>query len=372
MAPATLASSSAPAVGASSSEANAIPHFEKRNGPPPEIHGMNELVGTLNAIARPHQQVVQELRDIRKYFAGVRAKGEQTKRDDGKLMKWATTPILRSENERNPGLNAIAVRHQNRMVDILKIIARGGQDEEGHVRFHLGLENDTHRVAVDAYKHREGGFTLITVDSVDDVLLADELGNLRKRNPKLIKGIMSIPTHNQVHNEGCRVFAMHALNGMHDYQPYFQNLHRKIYDKERGRPAPELAEPRFERSNGVYMLESEFDAYGLLPGKFFKHMQVKPPYEGERPGEKRTYLDDAEDKNPALRDQPVNKKGQTLRERYASLNPGVPSEAYSRADRTSSIDEKRLVFLDRAVVHYDSLAGQEQPNAGPSGSRPPA
>jgi hypothetical protein len=286
----------------------------------------------------------------------MRGQGVQTHRTDGEMMKLAVTPILRSENARNPGLNAIGVTNKTRMVDILKIISEQNQGEQGHVRFHLGLEKDTHRVAVDAFQHREGGFTLICVNSVNDTLLARELGELRIKNPKLISGIMSIPTQNQVHSEGCRVFAVHALNGMHDYQPYFQGLHQKIYDKTQGQRVPELAEPRFGRDKGTFMLKDETETYGLLPGKFFKHIQVKPPYESEIPGVMRTFLDDAEDMNPALKDQPVNKKGRTLRQRYESLNTQVPPAPHSRSDRTSSIDEKRLEFLKRAIAHYNPLA----------------
>jgi hypothetical protein len=97
------------------------------------------------------------------------------------------------------------------------------------------------------------------------------------------------------------------------------------------------------------------DTFGLLPGKFFKHLQVMKP----KPGETRTLLDEAEKLNPALKDQPVNKKGQTLRERFASQNPAVPPESFSRADRTASLDRKRLVLIDRAIAHYEGLVRAE-------------
>ncbi|GEM_PF-5084700 len=52
---------------------------------------------------------------------------------------------------------------------------------------------------------------------------------------------------------------------------------------------------------------------GMLDGKFFKRMQVLKA----KTCETRTLLDEAEDLNPALKHQPLNKKDQTLRGRSA-------------------------------------------------------
>jgi hypothetical protein len=101
----------------------------------------------------------------------------------------------------------------------------------------------------------------------------------------------------------------------------------------------------------THFLEDDKDAFGVLPGKFFKHLQVLRPFLDEP-----SLLDEAEARNPALKDQKLNKKGQTLRERYASLNTQVPPAPHSRSDRTSSLDEKRVVLLKRAIAHYEGLA----------------
>jgi hypothetical protein len=67
-------------------------------------------------------------------------------------------------------------------------------------------------------------------------------------------------------------------------------------------------------------------------------------------------LDIAEAQNPALIHQPVNKKGQTLRQRVESANPDKALEHFSRAERTSSLDKKRLVLIDRALEHFQPRA----------------
>jgi hypothetical protein len=191
----------------------------------------------------------------------------------------------------------------------------------------------------------------------------DILAALKKKNPDVIKGAVVIPTPNQAHGEGCWIFAIHTLNAMQDHQPLILGLHRQVYDHGRGRPAPGLAGPEWACSGGnTHFLPDEKDAFGALPAKFFKHMQVMKP----KAGESRTLLDEAEDRNPALKDRPVNKKGQTLRERFASRNPLVPHEEFSRADRTASLDKKRLVLIDRAIAHYEGPAR----SPAPAGQRP--
>jgi hypothetical protein len=182
----------------------------------------------------------------------------------------------------------------------------------------------------------------------------DSLPALERKHRDLIKGILIIPTPNQLHSEGCRIFAVHSLNAMHDYQPYIQSLHRELYDHARGRPAPRLSDPDWEQGKGNTLnLGYTMGAFKVLPPKFFKHMQVMRP----KPGQTHDEFDIAERYNPALKDQPVNKKGQTLRERFASRNPAKDPADFSRADRTASLDEKRLVLIDRAIAHYETLYG---------------
>jgi hypothetical protein len=346
MAPSSLASSSAGA---------AAPHFEKRTGPAPKIPGLGSLVDTLNVVTVPHREVIAALREGRSHFAGLHHSRQQTKPNDGLLTNSLLTPILRSENACRPGLNAIGCRDEGRMADILRIVSRYSHGQEGHVRFNQGVRGDEHRLAVDAFKHREGGFTLIWVDSALDDMFATDLAKLQAKHSDVIKGMMNIPTHNQLHKEGCRIFAVHTLNAMHDYQPHFQNLHRQIYDHGRGKPAPQLARPPWRRRDGVHLLDDELDNFGLLPGKFFKHMQVMKPRELVP----RNLFDFIEARHPALKDQPVNKKGQTLRQRFASQNPQKPIDQFSRFDRTASLDRKRLVLIDRAIAHYEGLARAE-------------
>jgi hypothetical protein len=218
---------------------------------------------------------------------------------------------------------------------------------------------------VDAFKHREGGFTLVAVDSAWILEVRDKLQALERKHPDLIKGALIIPTPNQLHSEGCRIFSVHFLNALHDFQPYIQSLHRELYGHFRGKPAPRLSAPDWERGKGNNLsLEDSLKAFKVLPPKFFKHMQMKRP----KPGQAYTELDVAEYYNPALKGQPVNKKGQTLRERFASQNPAKALADFSRADRTASLDEKRLVLIDRAIAHYERKYGVSL-DAKPPGRR---
>jgi hypothetical protein len=309
----------------------------------------------MNRDPRPPKAVLRELREAKTYFAKVMREGRQTVKSDSAVSRKLINPILRSENARTPGLNAMACRNEEELGKALrKLSSESGPGEEGHVRFHLGVPKDIHRVAVDAFRHRDGGFTLVAVDSMRvPTFTTESINQLSLRHPDIIKGAIVIPTQNLMHEEGCVIFAVHHLNALHDYQPYVQDLHREIYDKGRGLPAPRFSGSEWykARIGNTYVLANEFEAFGVLPGKFFKHMQPG------RIGPRRLF-DVAEDRNPALKDQPVNKKGQTLRQRFASQNPGTDFENFSRVDKTLTLDKKRVALIDRAIERYEGLAAQ--------------
>jgi hypothetical protein len=366
--PRDTAGATAPAVLASP---ETVPHFEKRTAPAPEIPGVRAMIDLANADGRPPHAVLADLRQARAHFAGIRARGEQTNANrifnsDGKRTQKLITSILNAENARTPGLNAVGFASKEKMVEFLQVFSSPIRDgQEGHIRCHVGFGQDTHRVAVDAFKHREGGFTLVAVDSGRPSGMMEYLHTLERNHADLIKGILYIPTPNQLHLEGCRIFAVHNLNALHDYQPHIQDLHRQIYDRGRGRPASRLEGPewKYERGNTLE-LDFVLEAFLVLPPKFFKHMQLMKP----KPGENFSQMSLAEELNPALRTEPVNKKGQTLRERLASQNPGKPLDQFSRADRTATLDNKRLVLIDRAIAHYENRYGSDG-NALPPGRR---
>ena len=348
-APASLALSPAPAAPAMG------PHFEKLSGPVPEIPGLSEYAAFANADAHPPGQILAQLKRDRDYFASLLEKGMQTKNSlftrDGTRTHNLINPILNAENARTPGLNAMGFTSEEKMAQFLRDLStpeRKGQ--EGHVRCHVGVDSDYHRVAVDAFKHRGGGFTLIAVDSGARNFVKNRFMELENKNPDIIKGVFLINTFNQVHQEGCRIFAVHTLNAMHDYQPHIQKLHRMVYKRSRDLPAPRGSGSAANPADGnSLVLADESEAFSLLPGKFFKHMQVMKP----KPDNPFTLLDDAESRNPALKHEALNKKGQTLRQRFASQNPDIAPEKFSRADRTASLDRKRLVLIDRAIAYYE-------------------
>jgi hypothetical protein len=334
------------------------PHPETPPAPAPELPGIGEWVGKRTLDRRPPQMVLAELRKARDYFAGLLGKGEQTRHSDGRNSNNLMSPILQSENARTPGLHAVACDHEDKMADALRELSKTSDRQEGHVRFQVGILDDAHRIAVDAFKHKEGGFTLVAVDSSNPPITTTTLGILEMRNSGLIRGILVIPTPNQAHSEGCRIFALHTLNALHDHQPQVLGLHRQLYDRAQGMPSSRFPAPVWQRNIGnTHYLANDKDAFGVLPGKFFKHMQVLKAKEGTT----RTLLDEAEDRNPALKEQPLNKKEQTLRQRFASQNPALAPEEFSRADRTASVDRKRLVLLDRAIAHYEGLALESRP-----------
>lgn len=329
------------------------PRFERRRSPAPEIPGVTGWVDRVNQDRRPPEAVVADLREARAHFAGLLGKGEQTSPHDGPRTNKLINPILNSENARNPGLNAVGCSHEDKMAGVLRALSGVGNGEEGHVRFHLGLVVDVHRIAVDAYRHRDGKFTLIAVDSSKQDITASKLAQLELKHPDIIKGTLVIPTPNQAHHEGCRIFAVNTLNALHDFQPYVQGLHKEVYAKGRGQPAPRLSQAAWKPMSGnTHVLASEKEAFGVLDGKFFKHMQVPKP----RDGGTRNLLDEAEDRNPSLKTRALNKKDQTLRGRFAAQNPDRKPGEFSRADRTASLDRKRLVLIDRAIAHCEGLA----------------
>ena len=351
IAPAALASSPA-----------ALPHFEKRSAPAPEIPGISDHIAKENRDSRPPSEILADLDEARTFFGTLRAKGEQTRNDllrrDGAYTNYVLKPLLNAENARAPGLNAVEFSHDEKMAKFLRDFSSPDRDgQEGHIRCHVGFRNDNHRVAVDAFKHREGGFTLVAVDSVRDPTVLARLPALEQQHPDLIKGILIIPTPNQLHFEGCRIFALHTLNAMHDYQPHLQNLHRQIYAKAQGRPAPGLSGPEWKQESGNVLVHADAtDALGMLPGKFFKHMQMKKPAEGSA----LTLLAEAELRYPALKVLPVNKKGQTLRERINRQNPQKAPEEFSRPDCSASLDIKRLILIDRAIAYYQKQYGADR------------
>jgi hypothetical protein len=319
------------------------------------------LADLTNADGRPPHAVLADLRKARAHFAEIRAKGKQTNNEmfdnDGNRTNQLIPPILNAENARSPGLNAVGFASEEKMVEFLRAFSTPIRDgQEGHIRCHVGFGKDTHRAAIDAFKHKEGGFTLVVVDSGMARNMKEYVKALERNHSDLIKGILYIPTPNQVHIEGCRIFAVHSLNALHDYQPYIRDLHRRIYDRGRGRPAPQLEGPEWKPAGGNHLgLESVMEAFTVLPLKFFKHMQVMRP----KPGQPVSQLGLAEKRNPALTTEPVNKKGQTLQERIASQNPRRALDQFSRADRTASIDNKRLVLIDRAIAHYEKQYGAD-------------
>jgi hypothetical protein len=335
------------------SAASAVPRFERRSASTPEIPGVSGWVERVNQDPRPPAEVLADLREARAYFASVRERGEQTVSADGERTNRIINAILASENARNPGLNAVGCSHEDKMAGCLRAWSTLAVPAEGHIRFHLGMVADIHRVAVDAFRHRDGGFTLVAVDSLKQEITSSRLAALALKHPDVIKGVLVIPTPNQAHVEGCRIFAANTLNAMHDFEPYVQDLHRQVHERGRGRPAPRLAGPEWKSCGGnTHVLADATDAFGVLDGKFFKHMQVpKPKGEGAR-----TLLDDAEERNPGLKTQALNKQEQTLRSRFESQNPEKRPEEFSRADRTASLDRKRLVLIDRAIAHYERLA----------------
>ena len=355
-----------PSLASSASAAMAVPHFEKRTGSAPELPGISAWVDQKNQTPHPPQAVLKDLREAKIHFANLVREGMQTEYGDSAVSSKLIPSILHSENARTPGLNAVACSSEMEMGKALqKLSQAGGRGKEGHVRFHLGTSGDTHRIAVDAFRHGKGGFTLVVVDSLRDVHIpAHKMVLLYQKYPNLIKGAAVIPTTNLVHDEGCRIYAIHHLNALHDYQPYVQSLHRQIYDNRRGRPARPLSGPGWTQAfpkENIHIIDDEKDAFGVLPGKFFKHMQVMKP----GPGGTRTLLDDAEERNPALINQALNRYGQTLRQRFASQNPGIPHERFTRADRTLSLDKKRMALIDRAIEHYEGLSAR---NGTPNGS----
>ena len=354
------AGTSTPHSLANSIAAPVIPRFEMRTPPAPELPGMRDWANKMNQDPRPPQVVLDELDAAKTHFGKLIEDGKQALKADSAISGKQILPILQAENARTPGLNAVSCRSVKEMETALQEWSKpGAKGLEGHVRFHLGLDKDRHRIALDAYRHPEGGFTLIAVESTKySHFAADELTPLIKKNPDLIRGAAIIPTRNLAHEEGCRIFALHHLSALHDERSQIKLLHRQIYSSGKGRSVPQLSDSKWKQKQGnIFVLQSALDAFGLLPGKFFKHMQVKRLSFGKKP----SLLQEAEARNPRLKDQPLNKQRQTLRKRFENQVPGTAPENFSDRERNLSLDKKRVVYLNRAIAHYERLKAQPPP-----------
>ena len=324
-----------------------VPDFERRTGPSPGLPGARELADAMNTDPRGDAAVLADLKSARRRFGGLVAERKQTGDAENHLFLGCVKPMLNGMNARSPGLDAIGCTHEDQMVAALRRLS--GNGPEGHVRFHLGMVANIHSLAVDAYRHADGRFTLVAVDSISKEMANSKMADVARKHPDLVRGAMVIPTPNQAHTEGCRIFAAHSLEAMRDYQPYIRDLHKGIAARAEGKPVPPPAPDAWkEVDKNVLALKDPLDAFGVLAGKFFKHIQVlKPPA-----GRTTTLLDEAEARNPDLKTAALNKQGETLRARVGNQNPEKALEEFERFDRTSSTDRKRLVLLDRAIEHY--------------------
>ena len=290
------------------------------------------MVSRMNQDSRPPAEVLSDLKSNRKHFADLIDDRKQTDQPEKPLTARSIKPILNAENARNPGLNAIRCKDEDELVRILKALPDGGKGE-GHIRFHLGIVMGVHSVAVDAFRHADGRFSLVAIDSMAKDMTRSKMRKITEAHPDTFHGAIVLPTLNQTHIEGCPIFAVNNLLGMHEFEPYVKELHKGLMPPIKWK----------NHGNSVLAPEDPKDTFKVLPAKFFKHIQG-----GSR-------LVTAEERNPAFKTETVNKKDETLRARFQNRNPELEMEAFGNFDRTSSLDKKRLVYLDRAIVHYSAL-----------------
>jgi hypothetical protein len=317
--------------------------FAKRASDAPSLPGAAALCAQVNHVSESPAEIARQAEAARDHFAGLLKERRPTTGSDSLITTRLLKPILNTENARNPGLNAMVCGNEDEMLNALRVLPRDGK-QEGHVRFHLSLVAGIHSVAVDAYRHGDGGFTLLAVDSISKDAVNAKFKKLTDSNPGFIHGSMVLPSHTQVHEEGCRIFATHALLGLNDYAPYAKRLHEGLRADTPGGPPRALPDiPWNSLSPNCVVPQDPKDTFKLLPPKFFKHIQG------------RSLLSSAEERNPALATQAVNKDGKTLRERFAGLSPEKTLDQYDNFDRTRSLNEKRVVYLERTATYYRGL-----------------
>lgn len=163
--------------------------------------------------------------------------------------------------------------------------------------------------------------------------------------------ITILPTGVQVSDEGCNVFALIAAKKAAKSER-FKDLHEWAHEMV-GHAAP-----------GIHALSTGIEPEMLLEPEFFKHAMKRDLIQN--------VLEESETSGPHA---PVNKKGDTLLERFEKYERDAvvkKKDGQLHATRFSrSYEEKRLEKLARLIEHKQTLLAEQAPASPPRSSTGP-
>jgi YopJ family protease len=235
----------------------------------------------------------------------------------------ALPSIVGAENERNLGLNL----HIVKTCDELNQLITASQADRMRVIMHqpTDIPYNNHIVAVDIKKQAQKS-SLIVLDSMGSGKESKNAAEIFNKELAVSSTVLYITTNQEMAWTGCHIFAVSFALKMQDHRQLFDRIH----DDQLNRVDAE----RVTAINGPGLTKDL-----VLPPSFYKHAQSS-----------RTI---GECIKPNRKAPVVNKKGQTLLERYEAHKRYIGDAAgESHVVHSISLEEKRLVFLRRAIQYH--------------------
>lgn len=318
------------------------------------------------------EQLHNSLTEIQDHFSALRQ--HNTSPDNHELhFDRAVLPILAAaESARTPGLGLKSFEDFPSFLAAIK----SGALAEGRALFPLP-GHAVHVVAADI-KTIDGQLSLLVIEPVTvtnesnnymdlySFTIAPLLNHELPANAKA--AVLSLDI--QKSPGDCAIFSLSAASKITDEESLFQDLHEKNLAGTLATLAPPKPDSSPERSEIVpadtaednfILLAHErvsiLDARQMLPGSFQKHTQSESSAK---------YWAAAPDNSL---EQTVNKQGDTLStrrekylvDRYALIDDAEDETSNKQKPVTfsASIEDKRLVYLQRAIAHLESAPDSE-------------
>ena len=303
-------------------------------------------------------EAIQSIALIKQRFELLMA-GNWAPSDPEKVFDLALMPtFVAAENARKPGLTLLESAAN------LRLFLRSGCPPEGK-RAILPLPGyEKHSVAADV-RCFNGRTSVVVIDpttpkdySSDNYRRSVLPGLSRSLPPNAVLTVIALDTQKAL--MGCRIFSLSAASKLADHRVALAAIHERNLSGAlpitgNGNDASQVAQ---------YGRVRVVDGAGVLPAAFYKHSQSSSTLEA--------WLKESSEDQAHV---PVNSRNQTLlgryqahlTERYASpysvrqlsdqgmLEQVFPPQELERLRKpvrsNTSIEHKRLVFLDRAIDH---------------------
>jgi hypothetical protein len=242
--------------------------------------------------------------------------------------------LIEAQNARTPNLNLLYLDSMFALGEHIQGGGKGPIHQRALVRAHQPDNTTYHHFAVDIFQEH-GSASLIAIDTVNQSALSLSTWAMlnERRGQVVVKSLLVTETQNS--GVDCIIFGLSHAKKMADEAPRFVGWHRL-----------QLAGKAI--TEGEKNIACGFDIYvhghEMLPLAFSKHVQSSTVL--RKIIAKRS---DAE--------QPVNKAGQTLAQRFESKT--VTRRADDRAlTYSASIEFKRQLFIDQAIHYFEATLKQ--------------